>query len=154
MIDMQTSLLLLIVWPSILNPVVHFSTQPLIDEIKCPTNIPMPCAFHSISSIVDATHAPTNHQIIWPTSYHHVTILVHRSWHHFLFTVASVHWCQVITQLVLHTCNRSVKPSLVSIFSTLVTWVHVMSRMQWAPSSHVYLWTILMCISHKHILVH
>ena len=36
MTDMQTSLLLLIVRPSILNPVMHFSTQPLTGEMKCP----------------------------------------------------------------------------------------------------------------------
>jgi hypothetical protein len=39
-------------------------------------------------------------------------------------------------QLALHTCNRSIEPSLVLIFSTLVTWLNVMSHMQWAPSSH------------------
>ena len=27
--------------------------------MKCPTNIPLPCTFHSISFDVDATHAPT-----------------------------------------------------------------------------------------------
>ena len=37
-------------------------------------------------------------------------------------------------QLALHACNRSIKPSLVLIFSTLVTWLHVMSHMQWALS--------------------
>ena len=36
----------------------------------------------------------------------------------------------------------------------LVTWLHVMSHMQWAPSSHNYLWTNHLCISLKHILVH
>jgi hypothetical protein len=41
-------------------------------------------------------------------------------------------------QLILHACNWSIKPSLVLIFSTLVTWLHVMSHMQWAPSSHVW----------------
>ena len=41
-------------------------------------------------------------------------------------------------QLALHICNRSIKPSLILIFSTLVTWLHVMSHMQWAPSSHMW----------------
>jgi hypothetical protein len=36
----------------------------------------------------------------------------------------------------------------------LVTWLNVMSHMQWAPSSHLYLWTNFLCISHKYILVH
>jgi transposase-like protein len=71
--------------------------------------IPLPCSFHSISFDVDATHAPTISQIIWSTSYHHVTLLVRRSWSHLLFTVASVHRRQIITQLALHTCNRSIK---------------------------------------------
>jgi hypothetical protein len=41
-------------------------------------------------------------------------------------------------QLALHACNRSIKPSHVLILSTLVTWLDVMSCMQWAPSSHVW----------------
>ena len=53
---------------------------PMIGEKKCPTNIPLPCTFYFISSIIDATHAPTISQTIWSTSYHHVTLLVHRSW--------------------------------------------------------------------------
>ena len=73
--------------------------------------------------------------------------------------------------LALHSCNRSIKPSLVLIFSTLITWLNVMSHVQWAPSSshvwalqhlraistswhmlltHMYLWTNHLCISHKH----
>jgi len=60
-------------------------------------------------------------------------------------SVASESW------LVLHHCNRSIKPSLVLIFSTLVTWLHVMSHMQWAPSHH-HLWTNHLCISICHII--
>jgi hypothetical protein len=80
----------------------------------------------------------------------------------------------IITQLALHTCNWSIKPSLVLIFSTLVIWLHLMSHMQWAPSSHmwtlqqiqvispswhelltqVYLRTNHLCISHLNTLVH
>jgi hypothetical protein len=32
---------------------------PMTSEMKCPTNIPLPCVFYFISSNVDATHAPT-----------------------------------------------------------------------------------------------
>jgi hypothetical protein len=32
---------------------------PMTGEMKCPTNIPLPCVFHFISSNVDGTHAPT-----------------------------------------------------------------------------------------------
>ena len=70
--------------------------------------------------------------------------------------------------LALHHCSRSIKPSLVLIFSTLVTWLDVMSHMQWALPSHymsiastvshfssmahvahtsVFVWTNLLCIS-------
>ena len=160
MTDMETSLLLLIVWPSILNPVMHFSTQLLTGEMKCPTNIHLLCIFHSISFDVDAIHAPTNHQIIWSTLYHHVTVLVHRAWLYLLFTVASVHRRQVISQLALHTYNQSVEPSLILIFSTLIAWLNVMSYMQWAPSSHVWalqhlqaIFTSMTYVAHTHIPV-
>jgi hypothetical protein len=37
---------------------------PITGEMEMPKVIPLPCAFHSISFDVDATHAPTNHQMI------------------------------------------------------------------------------------------
>jgi hypothetical protein len=37
---------------------------PMTDEMKYPTNIPLPYALHSISCNVDATHAPTISQMI------------------------------------------------------------------------------------------
>ena len=37
-------------------------------------------------------------EMIWSTSYHHVTLLVHRSWHHLLFTITLVHRRQVFAQ--------------------------------------------------------
>jgi hypothetical protein len=107
--------------------------SPMIGEMKHPTNIPLPCAFHSISSDVDATHAPTNHQMIWSTSYHHMIILVHRSWPHSspLRQSIGAKSCLSFTvkcgpslqshRLALHTCNWSVEPSHVLIFSTLIT---------------------------------
>ena len=67
----------------------------------------MPCAFHSISSNVDATHAPIRSTMIWSTPYHHVIILVHRSWLHLLFTIAFIHWCQVLLKLYRHAVHRS-----------------------------------------------
>ena len=115
MTDMQTSLPLLIVRPSILNPVMHFSTQPLIGEIKCPTS-------HTFASRIPFhlpkywCHTSTKlHQafwlsswvntwldlpwMIWSTPYHHMTSLVHRSWPCSLFTVTSVHRYQVLLKL-------------------------------------------------------
>jgi hypothetical protein len=49
----------------------------------------LPCIFHSISSIIDATHAPTISQMIWSTLYHHMTLLVHLSWPHFFLPLPS-----------------------------------------------------------------
>jgi hypothetical protein len=70
----------------------------------------LPCAFYSISSNVDATHAPTRSTMIWSTSYHHMIILVHRSWLHLLFTIASVHQRQVLLKLHRHTWSLASKP--------------------------------------------
>jgi hypothetical protein len=77
-------------------------------------------------------------------------------------------------RLALHTCNRSVEPSHVLIFSILNSWSHdSMSCLMCnellyqhickhcniskpsLPSwhmllTHMYLWTNLLCISHKH----
>jgi hypothetical protein len=94
MTDMQTSLPLLIVWPSILNSVINFSTH--LWPVKWNAlDYTFVLRIPFISFDVDATHAPTNHQMIWFTSYHHVTVLVYRSWPHLLFTVASVYRRQV-----------------------------------------------------------
>jgi hypothetical protein len=110
MTDIQISLPLLIVRPSILNPVINFSTHLWPVKWKCPIVIHLPCTFYFNSSNVDATHAPTNHQMIWSTSYHHVTVLVHRSWPHLLFTVVSVHRHQVLPKLHRHTRSLALKP--------------------------------------------
>jgi hypothetical protein len=59
MIDMQTSLPLLIVQPSIINPVMYFSTQPLTGEMECPKLYICLAHFYFNSSNVDATHALT-----------------------------------------------------------------------------------------------
>ena len=114
MTDMQTSLPLLIVWPSILNPVMHLSTQPLTGEMKCPTShtFALHIPFHFLKCWC---HTSTNHHqalwssswvntwldlswMIWSTSYHHVILLVHQSQLSLLFTVALVHRRQVFAQ--------------------------------------------------------
>ena len=170
MTDMQTSLPLLIVRPSILNPVINFSTHlwPVKWNALCYT-FALRIPFHFISSNVDATHAPTISQMIWSTSYHHVIVLVHRSWPHLPFTVASVHRCQVLLKLHRHTRSLAskpqtcpshlqppIKPSLVLIFSTLVTWL----SMQWAPSSYVWalqqvqaIFTVMAWVAHTSVPV-
>ena len=107
MTDMQTSLPLLIVRPSILKPGHKLLYTPMTGEMKCPRLYL--CLAHSIPSPpnVDATHAPTRSTMIWSTSYHHVIILVHRSWLHLLFTVAFVHRHQVLLKLHRHAVHRS-----------------------------------------------
>ena len=95
--------------------------------MKCPTNIYLPCAFHSISSILDATYAPTNLQMIWSTSYHHMTVLVHWSWLYLLFTVAIVHRRQVLLKLHRHTVHRSKASDLpftltTGLLSQVLSW--------------------------------
>ena len=136
MTNMQTSLPLLIVRPSILNPVMHFSTQPLTGEMKCPRLYV--CLVHSIPSSLMLMQPCTNQRpddmIHFISSCDHIGSSI--------LTSLALHRCLGASvpspRLALHTCNRSVKSSLVLIFSTLVTWLHVMSHMQWAPSSHVW----------------
>jgi hypothetical protein len=107
---MQTSLALLIVRQSILNPVINFSTHLWPVKWNALYVIHLSRAFHSISSNVDATHAPTWSTMIWSSSYHHVIILVHRSWLHLLFIIASVHRRQVLLNLHRHARSLTSKP--------------------------------------------
>jgi hypothetical protein len=78
---------------------------PMIGEMKCPTNIPLPCVFHSISSNVDATHAPTQS----------TNDMIH------FISSRDLIGSSILTSLALHRCLRPSAPSLVLIFSTLVT---------------------------------
>jgi hypothetical protein len=101
MTDMQTSLPLLIVRPSILNPVMHFSTQHLTGEMKCPRLYL--CLAHSIpppSMLMQYMHQPI---IKWYDP-------LHQSWSHLLFTVALVHRRQVLLKLHRHTRSLASKP--------------------------------------------
>jgi hypothetical protein len=107
---------------------------PMTGEMKCPTNIPLSCTFHSISSGVDATHAPTISQMIWSTSYHRVTLLVRRSWSHLLFTVAFVHRRQVLLKIHRHMVHRSEASNL---SFTLVTGPQVKSCHDLLHLSHM-----------------
>jgi hypothetical protein len=187
MTDMQTSLPLLIVQPSILNPIINFSTHLWSVKWKCPIGytfalrIPFYlfqywCNTYTNHIINDMIHFISSRDLIGSS------ILASLAFHHCLCpSVPSL--AQALRprglslqslQLALHACNRSIKPSLILIFSILVTWLHIMSHMQWAPSSYVWalqqiqaisplwhvllthmcLWTNHLCISFKHILVH
>ena len=138
MTDMQTSLLLLIVRPSILNPVIHFSTQPLTGEMKCPRLYL--CLAHSFpSSPTSKQHMHQHDQMIhFISSRDHIGSSI--------LTSLALHRCHRSSapslaqaspprgpslqslRLALHACNRSIKPSLILIFSTLITWLNVMSH--------------------------
>ena len=101
---------------------------------------------------------------IWSTPYHHMTSLVHRSWPCSLFTVTSVHRCQVLPKLhrlVVHrfkvlTCPsplqpvHQAKPYLDLLH--FVTWLHAMSHMQWVPPSHYM--SIALTLSHISSMAH
>jgi hypothetical protein len=151
MIDMQTSLPLLIVQPSILNSVINFSTH--LWPVKWNVLQIYLCLVYSIPSpliLMQHMHQPwsTNDMIHFISSCDLIgsSILNSFALHRCLrpsapsLTQASLpHGPSLQSlQLALHAYNRSIKPSLVLIFSTLVTWHYVMSHMQWAPSSHVW----------------
>ena len=133
MTHMQTSLPLLIVRTSILNPVMHFSTQPLIVEIKCPRLYL--CLAHCIPSppmLMQHRHQSiTNDMIHFISSCNRIgsSILTSLALHRCLrspapsLAQASLPRGSLLQsfQLVLHACSRSVKPSLILIFSTLLT---------------------------------
>ena len=164
MTDMQTSLPLLIVRPSILNPVINFSTHLWPVKWKCPRLYL--CLAHSIPSppmLMKHMDQPITkwydpvHIIMWPYWFVDLNLTCSSPLPWSIgakscssFTVRRGPSLQSL-RLALHSCNRSIEPSLILIFSTLITWLYVMSQMQWAPPlSHNHLWTNLLCISHKH----
>jgi len=74
---------------------------------------------------------------IWSTSCLHVTLLVHRSQHRLSFTIALVHWRQVIAQCKLLRHMRSVAPKPLTCPSHLQP-VHRCQAMYWSsPLSHI-----------------
>ena len=87
-------------------------------------------------------------QIIWSTSYHHVTLLVHRSWPHLLFTAAFIHRCQVILKLHRYAVHRSKASNLPFTLAT-------------GPSSQVMSWSsppwshdLMSCLICNELLCH
>jgi hypothetical protein len=98
---MQTSLPLLIVRPSILNPVIHFSTQPLIGEIKCPRLYF--CLVHSIPSppiLMQHMHQPITNDMI-----------------HFISSCDRI-GSSILTSLALHHCLHPSAKSCSSFTTT------------------------------------
>ena len=112
MTDMQTSLPLLIVRPSILIPVMHFSTQPLTGEMKCPTShtfalrIPFhlpKCWCHT------STKLPSSLLIIFMSqhlAWSSLNDMIHSISSHDLFVTS------ILTLLALHRCLGPSAPNL------------------------------------------
>jgi hypothetical protein len=138
MTDMQTSLLLLIVRPSILNSVINFSTH--LWTVKW-SALGYTFALHIPFLLLQywcniCANMINNDMIYFISSCDHIgsSILTSLTLHHCFGPSAPSHHSTCPS----YTCNRSIKPSLVLIFSTLVTRLNIMSHMQWAPSSHVW----------------
>jgi hypothetical protein len=138
MTDIQTSLPLLIVWPSILNLVMHFSTQPLTDKMKCPRLYL--CLAHSIPSplmLMQHMHQPIIkwygplHIITWPYWFIDLdlTCFLPLCWSISAkscssFTITCGPSLQSL-RLDLHTCNRLAKPHLDLLHLGHMTQCHV-----------------------------
>ena len=173
MTDMQTSLLLLIVRPSILNPVINFSTHlwPMkwnalgyTFALRIPFYL-LQCRCNTCTNMIN------NDMIHFISSRDHIgsSILTSLAFHHCLrpsapsLAQASPPGGPSLQsfQLTLHACKRPIKPSHVLIFSTLITWLNVMSHVQWAPSSsHVWalqhfqaISTFMAYVAHTHVPV-
>ena len=171
MTDMQTSLPVLIVQPSILNPIMHFSTHLWLVKWNALQVIPLPCAFHFMSSNVDATQPLTYHKwydslhiIMWPYWFIDVDITFSSSsplsigaksllkFHHHVRSIAlKPPTCPSHLQPV-HQAKRCLD------LLHLATWFDVMSHMQWAPSSHVWpsqqiqgIFVFMACVAHTSV---
>jgi hypothetical protein len=120
------------IYPKPDHPLIY---MPMTSEMKCPRLYL--CLAHSNPSpmLMQHMHQPiTNDMIHFISSHDHIgsSILTSLAFHHCLSPSAPS------PRLALRSCKQSVKPSLVSIFSSLVTWLYIISHMQWAPSSHVW----------------
>ena len=170
MTDMQTSLLLLIVQPSILNLVINFSTclWPMKWNALGYT-FALRILFHLLQHRCNTcTNTINNDMIHFISSCDHIgsSILTSLAFHHCLrpsmpslAQASPPHGPSLQSlRLTLHACSRSIKPSLVLIFSTLITWLNVMSHVQWAPSSHVWalqqiqaIFTVMAWVAHTSV---
>jgi hypothetical protein len=173
MTDMQISLLLLIVWPSILNPVINFSTH--LWPVKWNAlgyTFALRIPFHLLQYQCNTcTNTINNDMIHFISSHDYIgsSILTSLTFHSCLHpSVPSLAQASPprgpslqSLQLALHACNWSIKLSHVLIFSTLITWLNVMSHVQWVPSSsHVWalqhlraISTSIAYVAHTHVHV-
>jgi len=161
MTDIQTSLLHLIVRPSILNLVINFSTHLWPVKWKCPRlylclalSIPSPpVLMQHMHQLITKWYDPL-HIIMWPYWFIDLDLTCSSP----LLRSIGAKSCSSFTVthgpslqslwLALHSCNRSIESSLILIFSTLVTWLYVMSHIQWAPSSSQFTCGLIFCVCH------
>ena len=137
MTDMQTSLPLLIVRPSILNPVINFSTHLWpVEWNALGYTFALRIPFHLLQCRCNTcTNTINNDMIHFISSCYLVgssiltSLAFHRCLHPSVPSLAQAspsHGPSLQSlQLALHACNRSIKPSLVLIFSTFITWLNV-----------------------------
>ena len=150
MTDTQISFPLLIVRHSILNPVINFSTHlwPVKRNALGYTfalHIPFQllhcwCNTCANQSLNDMIHFISSRDHIGSSIL--TSLALHRCHRPSAPSLAQASPSRGPSlqslRLALHACNRSIKSSFILIFSTLVTWLSVMSHMQWAPLSHVW----------------
>jgi hypothetical protein len=134
----------------------------MIGEIKCPINIPLPCAFHFISFpplLMQHMHQPIiNDMIHFLSSRDRIgsSILTSHALHRRLGSSTASHHSTCPSHL-----QPICRPNHVLIFSILITWLNVMSHVQWAPSSpHVLVFatslshfTSMAYVAHKYVHV-
>ena len=126
MTDMQTSLPLLIVQPSILNPIINFSTHlwPVKwNALGYTFGLRIP--FHLQCRCNTCTNTINNDMIHFISSRDHIGSSI---WLHLLFTVAFVHRHQVFLKLHRHAVHRSKASNLPFTLAT-------------GPSSQVLSWS-------------
>jgi len=153
--------------PSILNPVINFSTQLWPVKWKCPRLYL--CLAHSILSplmLMQHMHQPITNAMIYFISSHDcigLSILTSLALYHCLGpsmpSLAQASASQVVLRF-----KASDLPSTLAIglSSQASSW----SSPPWSHESisclicnellhhHIFMWTNLLCISHKHILVY
>ena len=175
MTDMQTSLPLLIVWPSILNPVINFSTH--LWPVKWNAlgyTFALSIPFHLLQCLMQHMH-----QLItkWYDPLHIIT------WSYWFIDLDFTCFSPLPSSIGAKSCSSftatwSIAPkpltcpsrlqlvhqtkSCLDLLHTLVTWLYDMSHMQWAPSSsHVWalqhlraISTYMAYVAHTHVPVY
>ena len=172
MTDMQTSLLLLIVRPSILNLVINFSTHlwpmkwnALVYTFALRISISSPLMLMQHMHQHDQQWYDLLHIIMWPYWFIDLDLTCSspllRSISAKFFSSFPATWIIASKPPTCPSRSRLVhqaKPCLDLLH--LAIWLHVMSHMQWAPSSHVWalqqikaIFTVMAWVTHTSVPV-